>query len=213
MRNPLNPLVMNGAVQYLLVINLAVFALQFLLQIVDRNAYIWLLTTFGLVPSQTIETGKLWQVFSYMFLHGGLFHLLFNMLALWMFGGVLERVWGMRRFLKFYLFCGVGAGITVVAVAWLSGDVRSLYGITIGASGAILGLLTAFGMLFPEQIIYLYFFPVKAKYAVVIFGALSLFFAFSGTFSGISHVGHLGGILFALIYLRGRLWWNRLTRR
>jgi membrane associated rhomboid family serine protease len=232
MRRPSNPLALNSAVQYLLVVTLVVYALQIWFQ-VQAGRFLgfnigvgWFEKAFGLIPACLTYSGsgfnpflenlclvgyQVWQPFTYMFLHGGLWHIGFNMLALWMFGNVLEHVWGMRRFLNYYLFCGIGAGVTVALVAFLTGD--GLYGVTIGASGSILGLLLAFGMLFPNQIIYLYFFPVKAKYAVWIFGALSLYFAFSGALAGISHIGHLGGLLFGLIAMKGRGWWARLSRR
>ncbi len=220
MRRPNNPLALGSAVQYLLIINLAVYAVQVWFNIQTAASMgrpiglsimgTWFELTFGLRPIDVLR-GEVWQPFTYMFLHGGIWHIGFNMLALWMFGQILERVWGMRRFFQYYLFCGVGAGLSVFLVALITGD--GMLGITIGASGSVLGLLLAFGMLFPEQIIYLYFFPVKAKYAVIIFGALSLFFAVSGSLAGISHVGHLGGILFGLLFLKGRAWWLQLTQR
>jgi len=226
MRRLSNPLAMGSAVQYLLSANLAVFAVLYWFQLQNVDAYAWLIRTFGLIPAcityagsglnpwveqQCLYAYQIWQPFTYMFLHGGIWHVGFNMLALWMFGTVLERVWGMKRFFQFYLFCGVGAGLTVALVAELTGS--GVLVPTIGASGAVLGLLLAFGKLFPDNIIYLYFIPVKARYAVWIFGAFSLYFAVSGNFAGISHVGHLGGLLFGWIYMDGHRWWSRFTRR
>jgi len=131
-----------------------------------------------------------WQVFTYMFLHGGLFHLLFNMLALWMFGMELETIWGSRRFLVFYLACGVAAGVANILVAPLLGQTAP----TVGASGAVFGVLIAFAMLFPNRPIYLYFLlPVKAKYLVAAYIGLELFYGISNTTDGIAHVAHLGG--------------------
>jgi membrane associated rhomboid family serine protease len=144
-----------------------------------------------------------------MFLHGGPWHIGFNMLALWMFGNILERVWGMKRFLKYYFFCGLGAGLLVTTLAFITGD--GYYSTTIGASGAVLGLLAAFGILFPNNIIYMYFLPVKARYAVWIFGGLSLMFATTNLFAGISHWGHLGGILFGFIFLYWRTWLKKVN--
>jgi hypothetical protein len=125
-----------------------------------------------------------------MFLHGGLFHLLFNMLALWMFGMELETIWGSRRFLVFYLVCGLAAGVANILVAPLLGQTAP----TVGASGAVFGVLIAFAMLFPDRPIYLYLLlPVKAKYLVTAYIALELFFGITNTTDGIAHVAHLGG--------------------
>ena len=131
-----------------------------------------------------------WQLLTYMFMHGGLFHLLFNMLALWMFGMELETIWGSRSFLVYYLVCGVGAGVANLLVAPLLGQTAP----TVGASGAVFGVLIAFAMLFPDRPIYVYFLlPVKAKYLVTAYIALELFFGVTGTSDGIAHVAHLGG--------------------
>src|SRR5690606_12189968 len=114
------------------------------------------------------ENFYLWQLATYMFLHGGFMHILFNMFALWMFGGELERTWGTRPFVRFYLVCGIGAGITTVLAT--PGSVIP----TIGASGAVYGILLAYGILFPDRIIYLYMIlPIKAKYFVMIIGAIT----------------------------------------
>lgn len=146
-----------------------------------------------------------WQLLTYMFLHGGLWHLLFNMLALWMFGLELEHRWGSRTFLLFYLTCGVGAGLVNLGVTTLLGQAAP----TVGASGAVFGVLIAFAMLFPERPIYLYFlFPVKAKYFIAAYIALELLFGVTGTSDGIAHFAHLGGAAVGLVYtlaLRGTI--------
>lgn len=233
-----NPLALGSAVQYLLVANLVVFVIQIWLQfqVGNTNGMFniipgWFESVFGLRPSCLFYSGgivtigeqsgslrnlcpynfQLWQPATYMFLHGGLWHIGFNMLALWMFGTMLERIWGLKRFLFFYFFCGIGAGILVSLIAFITQG-NDLIVVTIGASGSVLGLLTAYGMLFPNNIIYMYFMPVKAKYAVWIFGGFSLMFAISGNFAGISHWGHLGGILFGLIAMNGRKWLAQLNR-
>jgi len=139
-----------------------------------------------------------WQVFTYMFLHGGLGHLFFNMLALWMFGMELENTWGSKKFLVYYLLCGVGAGIANSLVAMMLGQTWP----TVGASGAVFGVLIAFGMLFPDRPIYLYFLlPVRAKYFIAVYIALELFYGVSGTSDGIAHFAHLGGAAVGLIYM------------
>ncbi len=158
---------------------------------------------FGLVPGFVTRSFYLWQLVTYMFLHGGFFHLLFNMFVLYMFGSELEGVWGTREFLKYYFMTGVGAGVLTVITS-----PNSLIP-TVGASGAIYGLLLAFGLLFPERYIYVYFLiPVKAKYLVMIFGAIEFLAALSGRPSGVAHFAHLGGLLVGLVYLK-RDWIRR----
>jgi len=139
-----------------------------------------------------------WQLFTYMFLHGGFFHLLLNMFALWMFGVELENLWGQKRFLTYYLVCGLGAGVSNLLIAPLFGPV----GPTVGASGAIYGILVAFGYLFPNRNIYIYgLIPVKAKYLVIFYMLIELFAVTGSTNSGIAHMAHLGGGVVGLIYL------------
>ncbi len=139
-----------------------------------------------------------WQLVTYMFLHGGFFHLLLNMLALWMFGAELENTWGQKRFLTYYMLCGVGAGVCNLLIAPLFTTV----GPTVGASGAIYGILVAFGYLFPERKIYIYgLIPVKAKFLVILYMLIELFSVAGGSNSGIAHMAHLGGGVIGLIYL------------
>lgn len=139
-----------------------------------------------------------WQLVTYMFLHGGFFHLLLNMFALWMFGVELENIWGQKRFLIYYFVCGIGAGLCNILIAPLFGSV----GPTVGASGAIYGILVAFGYLFPNRNIYIYgLIPVKAKYLVIIYMLLELFSAGGGANDGVAHFAHLGGGVIGLIYL------------
>jgi membrane associated rhomboid family serine protease len=165
----------------------------FLLQMVVSGAINLYL---GLVPILVWKKFFLWQLGTYIFLHGGIGHILFNLLALWMFGGELENYWGSRKFLFYFFFCGIGAGICTV--------VFSPYQFipVIGASGAIYGILLAFGWLFPNRLIYIYFlFPIPAKYFVIIYGLLELYSSMAGTGGGIAHLTHLGGLLFGLIYM------------
>ena len=159
---------------------------------------LWPVATPGMInlgDGTTLNTGfGLWQLVSYGFLHGGLAHLFFNMFALYMFGMPIERLWGTRRFLIFYFVCMIGAGLVQLAVAHLSGEIYP----TIGASGAVFGLLLAFGMMYPNARIMLLIppIPLKAKYFVIGYGLLTLFFGMTGTMSGIAHFAHLGGMLF-----------------
>ena len=139
-----------------------------------------------------------WQLVTYMFLHGGFFHLLLNMLALWMFGAELENTWGQKRFFTYYMLCGVGAGVCNLLIAPLFTTV----GPTVGASGAIYGILVAFGYLFPNRNIYIYgLIPVKAKYLVILYMLIELFSVAGGSNSGIAHMAHIGGGVVGLIYL------------
>ena len=177
-------------IKKLIIANVAVFLLQFF-------ASYKIIYFFGLVPYMVIREFYFWQLFTYQFLHGGLFHIFFNMLALWMFGGDLERIWGSAFFLKYYLLCAVGAGICTVI--FLPTSISP----TIGASGAIYGILMAYGMLFPDRMVYLYFlFPIKVKHFVILMGSVALFSSMSASGSGIAHITHLGGMIFGYLYLK-----------
>ncbi|MFH0811310.1 MAG: rhomboid family intramembrane serine protease [Pseudomonadota bacterium] len=156
-----------------------------------------MLYIFGLVPFIFWKDLFLWQLVSYMFLHGDTFHLLFNLLALYMFGCELERVWGSRFFLKYFFITGIGAGISSVCLT------PSVAVPTVGASGAIFGLLLAYALYYPNQIVYFNFlFPIKMKYLVIIYGLWTFYLSFAGTGGNIAHIAHLGGMLFGFIYLR-----------
>ncbi|MBS1519042.1 MAG: rhomboid family intramembrane serine protease [Bacteroidetes bacterium] len=148
---------------------------------------------------QIIELGFYpWQLFTYMFMHGGFFHLLLNMFALWMFGVELENMWGQKRFLYYYMLCGLGAGLCNLLIAPLFTSV----GPTVGASGAIYGILVAFGYLFPNRNIYIYgIIPVRAKYLVIFYMVIEVFAVAGGQDSGIAHIAHLGGGIVGLIYM------------
>lgn len=155
----------------------------------------------GLAPAAVVERGWLWQAATYMFLHAGAMHILFNMLGVWMFGVELERLWGTRFFLRYYAVTGVGAAITTLAVSFLPfAFAEPVYAsLTVGASGALYGILLAFAMYYPNRpILMMLLFPVPAKYFVIIIGALS--FATGG--GGVAHAAHFGGLLFGFLYLR-----------
>lgn len=193
-------------VKWLLIVNTAIFVLEYIPFVHD------LLRPLALVPDLVFYSFPwfIWQLFTYMFLHGGIGHLLFNMLALWMFGLPLEQTWGTRRFLKYYFLCGIGAGFCDVAVNILLGHHQTS---TIGASGGIYGLLLAFGVLFPDTTVLMNFlFPIKAKYLVMIYGAVALFSALGSGNSNVSNVAHLGGMLFGLLYLKVPIRASKLVR-
>jgi len=180
---------LTPVVKNLMILMGAVFLLQ---MIVSR----WINLYLGLVSLLVWEKYYVWQLVTYIFLHGGITHLLFNFLALWMFGGELENYWGSKKFLSYFLFCGIGAGVCTVLFSPYQ------FIPVIGASGSIYGLLLAFGWLFPNRPIYIYFlFPIPAKYMVIIFGLIELFSSAEGTGGGIAHLTHLGGILFGLLYM------------
>ena len=159
----------------------------------------------GLRVADVIGSLRLWQPITYMFLHGGFGHILFNMLALWMFGVELERMWGTRFFLKYYFVCGLGAAATTAVLSFLPFAVFDhLYtALTVGASGAIYGILLAYGLYFPNRPIYIYFvFPVPAKYFVMIMGGISLLSSLGGG-GGVAHTAHIGGLVVGYLYLKG----------
>ena len=185
--------------KWLLIANAVVFVLYFLSFGTALQA---VFNPLRLYPSQVLGSLAVWQLATYLFLHSGIGHLFFNMLGLWMFGAQLENTWGTRRFLQYYFICGVGAGICVVIAGLLAGA-RDQY--TIGASGAVFGILLAFGVLFPNQLIWIWFlFPVKAKYFVLALGAINFLYMIKLPGSGVSYVAHLGGMLFGYLFLRRR---------
>ena len=195
----------STALKALIGINVAMFAAQLAFPITT----VWL----GLHPAWIIPAPSpfppehvlwVWQVATYMFLHGGIFHIVFNMLALWMFGTELERTWGTRYFLKFYFVTGIGAGALTVLFSLLPfGFARQLqYANVIGASGAIYGLLLAYALYFPDRPIYMYMlFPIPAKIFVAIMGAIAFFSSLSDA-GGVANATHLGGLLVAYLFLK-----------
>ena len=157
----------------------------------------------GLVPRDVMQHYKVWEVVTYSFLHGNGWHLFFNMFALWMFGPHIEGIWGSRRFLTYYGLCVLGAAAAQFAIA---PDI-----LVVGASGAIYGILLAFGLLMPDAVIYLFFFfPVRAIQAVLFIALLTLVSAMSAGGSRVAHFAHLGGMLTGFLYFKIPLWRDRL---
>ncbi len=166
----------------------------------------------------------IYQFVTYMFLHGGLTHIFFNMFALWMFGSVIERVWGPKKFLFYYIVCGIGAGVAQEVVQYatymyedmgayqyvnvngvqVTTDAYINLWTTIGASGAVYAILLAFGMIFPNERLFIipFPFPIKAKWLIVGYIAIELFSAMSGPGDGVAHMAHLGGMLFGFLLIR-----------
>ncbi|MBI2385853.1 MAG: rhomboid family intramembrane serine protease [Elusimicrobia bacterium] len=154
---------------------------------------------FGLVPQQVLFHRWIWQPLTYLFLHGNLWHLVFNLFALWMFGMPVEAQWGERDFLKYYFLCGLGAAAAHLAMSPHSGIP------VIGASGSVYGLLVAFAMLYPDAVVYLYFLiPIKAAHMALLFGAIEFFAGATGSTPGVARFAHLGGMLTGYLYIR---WW------
>jgi membrane associated rhomboid family serine protease len=175
---------------------------------------------FRCIGQEGMTLFRPWQLFTYMFMHGGFSHLFFNMFSLWMFGRTLEMQMGWKRFLIYYIVCGVGAALFQMAIAQIDlahldiGSfmwMRYMQTPTVGASGAIFGLLLAFGMLYPDAIISLIFPPIsmKAKWFVIVYGVLELLLGVSGTMSGVAHFAHLGGMFWGWLLL---LLWQRMDR-
>ena len=187
------PVVLN-----LIIINALVFVAQ---MVFDST---WGLTNRMALYSYNSGLFEPYQLVTHMFAHGGFFHILFNMYALWMFGSVLERVWGPKRFLIFYLVCGLAAGLTQMFL--VSG------GAAIGASGAIMGLLAAFAYTFPNTQFYIlpFPFPIKAKYMAAIYAAIDLFGGFSGSTDNVAHFAHLGGLAMGFILV---IIWNKTDKK
>jgi len=183
------------------------FVLQLLAEMIwHDDAARWINYHLGLVPSGVIQGLRLWQPVTYLFLHGGFGHLFINMHMLWMFGRNLEEVWGKKRFLNYFFLCGVGAGLINIVVKFVPmfwghppSDIP-----TIGASGAIFGILIANAILFPDRQVWIFFFlisiPMRAFVAVM--GLIEFFSTFGASGDGVSHLCHLGGMLIGWLYLR-----------
>lgn len=206
----------------LLIVNVVVFLATYLFRTigVDLNNVLGL--HFFLAPDFHI-----YQLFTYMFAHGGFSHIFFNMFALWMFGCIVERTWGPKKFLTYYIVCGVGAGLFQELAQFAIASehiphftlaqtmkVANAYAAflnpwtTVGASGAVYGILLAFGMLYPEERIFIFPLPVpiKAKWFVMGYAAIELFMAYSSTGDGVAHLAHLGGMVFGFFLIR---YWRR----
>jgi len=233
---------MPPVVKNLIIINVVMLILTELLKISGIN----LNGILGLYFPKS-EYFRSWQVVTHMFMHGGFVHLLFNMFALWMFGRVLEQVWGPKRFLIYYLATGLGAAFFFEMVQWIQynrvmgiltpeqlqyvydsgseavnqgqnfadaqmGMLNSILNVpVVGASGAVYGVLLAFGVLFPNTQLMFIFppIPVKAKYVVIGYAAIELYLAITAPGSGIAHTAHLGGMIFGYLLIR---YWRKTTK-
>lgn len=209
---------------------LAINVLMFLATIVMERKGINLTGIFGLHFFKAADFAP-YQLVTYMFMHGGFSHLFFNMFALYMFGSVLERMWGVKRFLIYYFVAGIGAGLLQEVVQYVSyiheglaayEGVKTPTGVvpmglflnmwtTVGASGAIYAILLGFGMLFPNERMFIFPlpFPIKAKFFVIGYAVIELLLGFTNSMDGIAHFAHLGGMLFGLILI---LYWRKSGR-
>jgi membrane associated rhomboid family serine protease len=187
-------------VKWLLILNIGIYLLQ--LAFLDR--YIGVL---GLVPADFLGRGYLWQIVTYLFLHGGALHILFNMLFLWMIGSEIERHWGSREFLKYYFITGCGAGLVNVFVQ------PGLAIPTIGASGAIFGLIIAFALMFPEREIYIFFIRMKAKHFALLMAVLQILALVLMPHLPVARFAHLGGLLVGYLYMKRERWIYLIKRR
>jgi membrane associated rhomboid family serine protease len=192
----IGPPVTPPVIQHLIIANVVAFLAQTLLlpgQVVQdlsvRPAYVW-------------QAGYLWQPVTYMWLHGGFGHILMNMFMLWMFGSQVALAWGPRKFLRFYLICGIGAGVIIATWPYLIMSVspESLLMRTVGASGAIYAVLLAYSLTWPDRVIALIFPPITFRAIWLIPGLFVMTWVFGG--GNISHIGHLGGVLMGWLYLR-----------
>ena len=195
---------MPPATTALIAANVAVFLLQGLAPQLIVPFALWPLATSGMNLGASFAP---WQLVTYAFLHGGLLHLAFNMFALYMFGGALERVFGTRRYLTLYFVSVLSAAATQLVVAMLSGAIYP----TIGASGGVFGLLLAYGMYFPHNRVMLLFppIPMPARTFVVLYAVLELFLGVTGSQEGVAHFAHLGGMIGAYVLLR---YWRGVRR-
>jgi membrane associated rhomboid family serine protease len=205
---------MTRAVRAILIANLVVFVLSLFAGRPIRDV-------FGLTPADVLTEGRIWQPVTYLFVHASsIGHILFNMLVVWMFGVELERRWGTTFFTKYYFVCGVGAGLCTIAASLLpfEATASSYYIPTIGASGAVYGLLLAWALIYPHrQILFMFIFPLPARVFVAIIGAIAFFSALGDSGSTVANVAHLGGLVIGWLYLKGPrdlqlAWQYRLSR-
>jgi len=185
------PSLFTDAIKTLISVNFAIFILQSI-----SSSEIIFFSNFGLVPKLVWSQLKIWQPFTYMFFHGDIWHVLINMFVLWMFGSELERVWGKKNFLRFYFITGVGSGLGTMLFG-----LQSTIPI-VGASGAIYGVLLAYGVMFPNRTVYLYgIIPIKSIWFVIGIGVIAFFSSFNN-FTNISHLTHLFGMIIGYLYLK-----------
>ncbi|MBL7013173.1 MAG: rhomboid family intramembrane serine protease [Candidatus Marinimicrobia bacterium] len=191
------PKIFTDAIKLLVTVNFIIFFFQ---TMSGQSRMFFQL--FGLVPKSVWSQFMIWQPVTYLFFHGGIWHVLINMFVLWMFGTELERVWGKERFLKYYFMTGIGSGLVTFVL-----NINSTIPI-VGASGAVYGVLLAYGLMYPNRTIYLYgILPIKSVWFVISIGAIA-FFSSIGNTSSISHMTHLSGMVIGFLILRSNFRWK-----
>ena len=193
------PQYFTDAIKILILVNIVVFFFRYIAQSQIDLAQIFGLSSGNIWP-------MIWQPVTYMFVHGDFFHIFMNMFVLWMFGSEMESIWGRSEFLKYYFTTGIGSGLI-----WLLFNMGNPYAVLIGASGAIYGVLLAYGLMFPNRKVLIYFlFPVKVKYFVIFLGGMAFISSMGSSGSNISHLTHLSGMVIGFIYLKSSWTWSRL---
>ncbi len=192
-----------SGLKWLLIVNCAIFLAWFLLRTTSAAP---IFDDFRLLPYQVVQRLALWQPVTYMFLHASMWQLVWNMLALWMFGAAMERLWGTPKFIRFYLICGVCAALTVIVAAYIFGGTDVA---TEGSSGAVLGLLAGYAVMFPDQtMLFGFLIPMKSKYFVMIIAVVVLLQSYSSTMQskgqGVAVLANLGGMVTGYLLLRGK---------
>jgi len=191
----IRPRLFKGAIRNIIIINVAVFIVMNLPPVETVENFF--LLTFGIVPKFVWSRGFIWQPLTYLFIHGGFWHILMNMFVLWMFGTEIENYWGKKEFYKYYFITGIGSGL-ITLLFGLNSTIP-----VVGASGAIYGILVAFALMFPNRYLYLYLLiPIKAKYFVIFIAVVTFFSTITPGTSNISHLTHLGGFLIGFVYLK-----------
>ena len=193
------PTLFTNAIKVLVSVNFGIFVLQTI-----SNAETLFFPLFGLVPKMVWSELMIWQPITYLFFHGGIWHVLINMFVLWMFGSELERIWGKHRFLKFYFVTGIGSGLITMFFS-----LKSMTPI-VGASGAVYGVLLAYGLTYPNRQIYLYgIIPIKSIWFVIGIGFIAFMSSFNNL-SQVSHITHLSGMLIGYLMLKRPFQWRTL---
>ena len=210
------PIPLTPVAKKLIIINVVIW---FVFVLVIQNLFLntpYIFYYFGLLPEKTIMSYWIWQPFTYMFVHSNsVFHILFNMLLLWWMGSDLEPRWGSKFFLSYYIICGVGAAIfyllSVIIYYFVTGHMGLMTTPVVGASGAVFGLMLAFGMIFGERtVLFMMIFPMKAKYFVMLLGGIEVVTLInSGESNGVANLAHIGGLLTGYLYLKFGLRLNR----
>lgn len=207
---------LTPAIKKIIIACAAIWLLQLLLSgqpitLPGGRTYSVMSGLFGNIPGYSLGYGFLWQIVTYAFLHApsSPMHILFNMLFLWMFGSELEQHWGQRAFFRFYLTCAAGAGVFATIINFMLAE---RWAPTVGASGAVYGVLVAFGIIFAERTVFFIIFPMKARTLAILLVGIQFFYTVFASGMGVSHVSHLGGALVGFLYLQRRWRLHRLVQ-